>query len=107
MKVLRIFLLLFMAFVLLLMAGCPGLHDSKRSFSSHRHFFDAQRQHETAPSVETQRALDAATRELENAKRLDRRDIMFFEAFMLGILGVAIYAFIRGGKSVYKTSAAS
>jgi hypothetical protein len=47
-----------------------------------------------------------ATRELEDAKRLDRRDIMFFEAFMLGILGVSIYAFIRVGKSVHKISAA-
>jgi hypothetical protein len=106
MKVLRILLLIFMAFVVLLMAGCPGLYDSKRRFSSHRQFYDAQRQHETAPTAETQRALDGARKQLEDAKRLDRRDIMFFEAFMLGILGVSIYAFIRAGKSVQKNSAA-
>ena len=106
MKVLRIFLLMFMAFVMLLMAGCPGLYDSKRRFSSHRQFYDARRQHEIAPTPETQRAFDVAKRELDDAKRLDRRDIMVFEIFMLGILGVSVYAFIRAGKSVHKISAA-
>jgi hypothetical protein len=106
MKVLRILLRMFMAFVVLMMAGCPGLYDSKRRFSSHRQFYDARRQHETAPTVEKQRALDLARQELEDAKRLDKRDIMFFEVFMLGVLGVSVYAFIRAGKIVQRISAA-
>lgn len=107
MRVLRTFLLLFMTLVVLLMAGCPGLYDSKRRFSSHRQFYDARRQHETAPTAETQRVLDGARRELDDAKRLDKRDIIVFEIIMLGILGVSIYAFIRAGKSVQRISAAS
>ena len=106
MKVLRILLLMFMTFVLLLVAGCPGLYDSKRGFSSYRHYYTAQRQHESAPSVETQREVEAARLEVEASKRLDSKDIMVFEIFMLGILGVSVYAFIRAGKSVHKISAA-
>lgn len=105
MKALRVFLLMFMALVVLLMAGGPGLYDSKRRFSAHRHFYDAQRQHETVPNVETQRALEVARRELTDAERSDRRNIMIFEILMLGVLGVSVSAFIRAGKCV--TSAAS
>jgi predicted alternative tryptophan synthase beta-subunit len=106
MKVIRLLLLMFMAFVVLGMLVWPGLYDSKRRFSSHRQFSEARRQHEIAPTPETQRAFDAAKGVLEDAKRLDRRDIMVFEVFMLGILGVSVYAFICAGKSVQKISAA-
>jgi len=92
MKVLRIFLLLFMSLILLMMAGCPGLYDSKRRFTAQRHYEDA-------PSEETRR-------EIEDAKRLDKRDIMVFEFVMLGILGFSVYAFIRAGKSVHNNAAA-
>jgi hypothetical protein len=84
MKVLRIFLLLFMSMVVLMMAGCPAQYDSKRRHTARRHYRDA-------PSEETRR-------EIEEAKRLDRRDIMVFEFVMLGILGLSVYAFIRAGK---------
>jgi len=106
MKVLRIFLLLFMALVVLAMLVWPGLYDSKRRFSSHRQFYDVRRQHETAPTAETQRALEVARIELEEAKRLDRRDIMIFETFMLGILGVSVCGFIHAGKRVQRILAA-
>ena len=92
MKVLRTFLLLFITVVVLLMAGCPGLYDSKRRFDAQRHYGDA-------PSEETRR-------EIEEAKRLDRRDIMVFEFVMLGILGFSVYVFIRAGKRVHKNDVA-
>ena len=92
MKVSRMFLLLFMTLVGLLMAGCPGLYDSKRRSVAQRHYGDT-------PSEETRR-------EIEDAKRLDRRDIMVFEFVMLGILGFSVYAFIRAGKSVHKNDVA-
>jgi hypothetical protein len=92
MKVLRILLLLFMTSVVLLMAGCPGLYDSQRRFTAQRHYGDA-------PSEETRR-------EIEEAKRLDRRDIWVFEFVMLGVLGFSVYAYIRAGKSVHKNDVA-
>ena len=106
MKALRTFLLLLMALVVLAMLIWLGLYDSKRRFSSHRQFYEAQRQHEIAPTPETQRDFDEAKHALEEAKRLDRRDIIVVEIFMMGILGVSVYAFIRAGKSVPKISAA-
>lgn len=106
MKALRILLLMFMTFILLLMAGCPAHYDSKRSFSSRRHYYEAQRQHEIAPSVETQRVVEAARLEIAEANRLDGREIMVIEIFMSGILGISVYAFIHAGKRVHKISAA-
>jgi hypothetical protein len=41
MRVLRLFLLLSMGFLLLVMAGCPGLYDSKRRAIAVRHHYDA------------------------------------------------------------------
>ena len=88
-KVLRIFLLLFMSLILLLMAGCPGLHDTKRMALAWRHYNDA-------PSEETRR-------EIDDAKRLNNREIMVFEVVMLGIFGLSLFAFIRAGKSVHNS----
>jgi hypothetical protein len=84
MSVLRFFLLLFMGFLLLVMAGCPGLYDSNRRAIAHRHYYDA-------PS-------EATRIELEEAKRLDRRDIVVYELVMAGVFTVAVYAFIRAGR---------
>jgi hypothetical protein len=92
MKVLRIFLLMFMAFVLLLMAGCPGLYDSKRRS-------EAERRYARAPNEETRRGI-------EEAKRLDRRDIFVFEMVMAGILGASAYGFVLAGKGVHENAAA-
>lgn len=84
---------MFMGLILLMMAGCPGIYDSKRRFAAHRHYADA-------PSDQTKR-------EIEEAKRLDRRDIIVFEFVMLGVLGLSIYAFTRAGKRVQNNAAAS
>lgn len=91
MRLLRLFLLLFMGFLLLVMAGCPGLYDSKRRAIAHQHYFDA-------PS-ETTRT------ELEQAKRLDRRDVLVFEFVMAGTFAAALYAFIRAGRKVQSYAA--
>jgi hypothetical protein len=92
MRVRRILLLLFMGLLLLIMASCPGLYDTKRAALAARHYLDA-------PSEETQR-------EIEEAKKLDKRDLVVFELAMLGIFGLSIFAFIRAGKRVYKNAAA-
>ena len=84
MRVLRLFLFLFIGFLLLAMAGCPGLYDTKRSIIAHAHHYDA-------PS-------EATRLELERAKRLDRRDIFVVELVMGGVVASAVYAFIRAGR---------
>ena len=81
MRFIRVILFLFMVFWLLLMVGCPGLYDSHRSFVAHSHYYDA-------PSEKTKQ-------ELDEAHRLDRRDILVYESVMALILGAAIYGFIR------------
>src|ERR1041384_4647494 len=86
MKALRFFLLLLMGFLLLVMAGCPGLYDSKRRAIASRHHYDAHS--------------DATRIELEEAKRLDRRDILVYELVMAGIFAGAVNAFIRAGRKV-------
>lgn len=80
----RIFLPLFIGFWLVLMVGCPGTYDSRRSAIAHKHYFDA-------PSDETR--LDVA-----EAHRLDKRGILVSEVIMAAILAAAIYGFIRTGK---------
>ena len=84
MRVLRLLLFLLMGFLLLAMAGCPGLYDSRRSFIAHAHNYDA-------PS-------EATRIELEQAKRLERSDIMVFELVMGGVFALAVYAFMRAGR---------
>lgn len=85
MKILRICLLLFMSLIVLLMVGCPRLYDTKRMTLAWRHYNDA-------PSEETRR-------EIDEAKRLNNREIIVFEFVMTGILGLSLFAFIRAGKS--------
>jgi hypothetical protein len=85
MRVLRLFLLLFMGFLLLMMAGCPGLHDKRRA-TAYAHY--------SATPNETTRI------EFEEAKRLDGRDILVYEVVMAGIFAGAVCAFIRAGRKV-------
>jgi hypothetical protein len=85
MRAIRILLLLFMTFWILLMVGCPGLHDSRRRIEAANNYHDA-------PS-------DKTRQELEEARRLDWRDILVMESFMAVILGAAIFGFIRAGKN--------
>jgi len=48
---------------------------------AHRHYYDS-------PSDETRR-------ELDEAHRLDRRDILVYESIMAVVLAAAIYGFVR------------
>jgi len=86
MKVIRIFLLLFMTLWIFLMAGCPAMHDSVRMQRAFNHFY-------AAPSEKTRQ-------ELDEARRLDRRDILVYESVMAVILGATIFGFIRAGRKV-------
>jgi hypothetical protein len=83
----RICLLLFMGLIFLLTIGYPGLHDSIR-------YHKAYSAYRNAPNEQTQRAL-------QDAKRLDHRNIMIFECIMFGILGLSVYSFIRAGDVVH------
>jgi hypothetical protein len=91
MRVFRVFLLLFMSVIVLLMAGCPGLYDSKRREIAHRHYT-------AAPS-------DSTLKELDEAKRLDSRDILVFELVMAGVLALSVIGFDRAGKCDSKNAA--
>jgi len=84
MRFIRAILLLFMAFWLLIMVGCPGLYDSHRTAVAYRHYFDNK-------NDETRHEVDAAL-------RLDRRDIIVYEIIMAAVLAAAIYGFIRAGR---------
>ena len=75
-----------MGFLLLVMAGCPGQYDSKRRAIASGHYYDAPN--------------EATHIELEEAKRLDRRDILVYELVMAGVFVGAAYAFIRAGRKV-------
>ncbi|CAN5520216.1 hypothetical protein BH09VER1_BH09VER1_51500 [soil metagenome] len=90
MQTLRILLILFIAFWLLIMAGCPALFDSKR-------MSDAQRSYHDSPNEQTRRGL-------AEAGRLDHRDILIFETVLAAILALAIFAFIRAGQKMKKTA---
>jgi hypothetical protein len=86
--IMRILLAIFMAFVVLCMISLPGLWDTKRRMH-------ASRVHFSAPSEETRAAL-------EEAKRLDRKDILRFELTCAVILGTAIYFYIRAKPKMRK-----
>jgi hypothetical protein len=107
MSALRISLLLLMGLVVTAQVCLPGLHDTRRRSSAMHQIFDAQQQHESAPSAKTQQKLVAANLELTEARRLDRRDLLVMELFLLGVLGASAYAFIRVGKHIDKIPAVS
>jgi hypothetical protein len=99
-------LLLFIAFVVLVMAVGPGLYDSKRRYAALGHSISAQSRYVEARSADNKRGIEEAEREIkqaeqerQDAKRLDRRDLLVFELFMLGILGLSVYAFVRAGRA--------
>jgi len=104
MKVMRIFLLMFMSFVLLVMLAYEGLHDSKWIMVSRPQLHRAEIRYADSPSEQTMQELETARGEAELAKRAHYRSTIVFETFMLGLLGVSAYAFIRAGKSDQKIS---
>jgi hypothetical protein len=99
MKFVRALLLLFMGFVVLLMLSCPGLQDSKWRLSASKAYFEAARADEAGSTVETRRRVDVAKLKLEEAKRLDRKQMFIFELVMIGILVMAGFGFVRAGQT--------
>ena len=81
MKVVRILILLFMVFVAVWMVAFPLMFHSKR-------LHEARRAHAEAPSEGTRLGL-------EEAIRLDWKDLKLFEIRCVGILLVFGYLFIR------------
>ena len=79
-------LIVFISCLILAMVGCPGLYDSKRSVLAHRHYYDA-------PGQWTQR-------ELDEARRLDRRDILIYELVLGAILVSSVFTLLRLDKNV-------
>lgn len=84
MRVIRVILLVFISFWLSLMLGCPGIYDSHRTAVAYRHYFDNKN--------------DETRREVDAARKLDRRDIVVWEIIMAAVLAGAIYGFIRAGR---------
>ena len=98
MSALRLSLLLLMGLIISAQISLPGLQDTRRRSLAMHQLFDAHQQHESAPSTVTQQKLAAANLELAEARRLDRRDLILIELFLLGVLGASAYAFIRAGR---------
>ncbi len=83
MKVIRFLLLVFMISIVLMMVGCPCLQHTTRRAIATRHYYDA-------PS-------DRTEREVDEAKRLDRRDILVFELVMAGLFVLSLRGYDRVG----------
>jgi predicted alternative tryptophan synthase beta-subunit len=98
MKVLRTLLLLWMGLVVWVMVSYPPLYDSEVRRTAMRQSFEARRAHESAPNPETLRAVEEAKRQVAEAKRLDKKNIMVFELVMFGVLGVSVFAFFLLGR---------
>jgi hypothetical protein len=98
MRIVRLLLLLFMGFVVLLMVSCPAIQHTTWTRSAFREFFTAQRADEAGSTEETKRNLEAARLKLEEAKRMDRKQILVIELVMLGILVAAGFGFMRAGR---------
>ena len=81
MKIVRAILFFLFVSLLLAMAGCPGLWDTKRRRIAFHNYRET-------PSEVTKAAL-------VEAKRLDRRNIIVFEVVMGGIACVAALALLR------------
>jgi hypothetical protein len=86
MKAFRLFLVFVMGLLLFVTVCYPGLYDSKRRAA-------AQLNYTEAPN-------DMTRMELENAKRIDRRDLLLCELVTCGLFAVTVYAFVRAGKKI-------
>ncbi|MEO7298350.1 MAG: hypothetical protein ABI042_07215 [Verrucomicrobiota bacterium] len=67
----------FMAFMLLIMVGCPGLYDTQRRSLAYKH-------HNDSPSETTRM-------EIVQAKKEDRRDIVKFEIISAAVFTTAFF----------------
>jgi hypothetical protein len=81
MRIQRTFLLSIMVSLLLVMAGCPGLYDSKRRKIAFHNYYEA-------PNEITRAAF-------QEAKRLDGKRILVCELTMAALFGLAAYVYVR------------
>jgi hypothetical protein len=88
-SLIRVLLFFFIAMVLLIMIGLPRLYDSRRMALAFQH-------HNESPSEETRR-------EIEQARQLDRREILVSELVLAGILGLSVFVFIRVRRKRHET----
>jgi hypothetical protein len=100
MRIVRVLLLLFIGFVVLLMVCLPTASHTKRTRQAFREYFEAQRADEAGSTAETKRLVEAARLKVEEAKRLDRKRMLVLELGMLGVLGIAMYGFVRAGRRI-------
>lgn len=63
-----------------------------------KEYFQARDADKAASTAETKRAFNEARLKLEEAKRLDRRENLVFEAVMMVVLGATIFGFVRARK---------
>ena len=89
----RILLLIFSGILLIGMAGCPGLYDSKRSKKAQREYSDAERLYQESPSVESEQRFSMAENALMETRRLDRRKIIKMEIIMGCLLTLSLVLF--------------
>ena len=99
-KVMRVLLLLFMGSIVLMMVSCPAMQHTPWTRSALKEFFAARRADEAGSTEETKRNLDAARLKLDEAKRKDRKQLLVIESLLLGVLGLAGYAFVRAGRRI-------
>jgi hypothetical protein len=98
MRIVRVLLLLFIGFVVLLMVCLPTASHTKRTRQAFREYFEAQRADEAGSTAETKRLVEVARLKVEEAKRLDRKQILVIELVMLGILVGVGFGFMRAGR---------
>ena len=79
-----------MALIVLMMVSMPGLYDTKRRAIAVYHYH-------IAPS-------ETAKREVEEAKRLDRRDTIIFGFVLFGVFGLSTYTFVWTGRKITRNT---
>jgi hypothetical protein len=98
MRIVRALLLLFMAFVVFLIVMYPATRHTKRMRLAFREYFHARDADKAGSTAETKRDFEEARLKLAEVKRLERRENIVFEVVMLGVLGAAMYVFVRAGR---------
>ena len=91
MNAVRAFLLLAVGVMLVAMVWGPSRYDSERSKLAHEHYY-------TAPNATTLRELNAA-------KKLDKRDILVFRSMVAAGMAVSLFLLVRAGKHEVKNPA--
>jgi hypothetical protein len=85
-QALRILLIIAVTFLALAILGCPGLYHSTRTTKAvGRYIYH--------PSEETRHGL-------REAKRIDRREVLYIQLFLGGLVLFCVAGFIRAGKNM-------